>query len=84
MSAQTLTELYVWPRRRQVEEGSDHAPILLLVHGFTILVRVQSRSGTHRCSQWLGVVHAKLLHHVPGVLRLMYRRPVLALLDMEA
>jgi hypothetical protein len=40
MSAQTYRELDVRPHRRQVEEWHDHAPILLLVHVFTFLVRI--------------------------------------------
>jgi hypothetical protein len=46
-SAQTYRELDVWPRRRQVEEWPDHAPVLLLVHVFTFLIRIKSYSHTH-------------------------------------
>jgi hypothetical protein len=51
MSAQTHRELYVRPRRRQVQEGAD--PVLLLVHGLSILVCVQCCSRTHRCDRGL-------------------------------
>ena len=44
--AQTNSELNIRPRRRQVEERADHAPVLLLVPWFSFLVSVQSRSRT--------------------------------------
>jgi hypothetical protein len=39
-SAQTHPELYVRPRCCQVEEGADHAPILLLVNWFMLIPRL--------------------------------------------
>ena len=34
--AEADAELNVWPRRRQVQEGADHAPVLCLVHRLAI------------------------------------------------
>jgi hypothetical protein len=48
MSARTYRELEVRPRRHQVEELHDHAPVLLLVHVFTFLIHIKSCSRTHR------------------------------------
>ena len=83
MSAQTHNKLNVWPRHRQVEKGADHAPVLLLIHGFSVLVRIQDCRGTHRCRQQFGVVHAKLLDDVLGILALVHKRPIHLLLDLK-
>ena len=83
MSTQTHDELYVRPHHCQVEEGADHAPVLLLVHGFSTLISIHHRSRTHQCQHQLGVAHRKLSHHVLRVLALVYERPVLVLLDLK-
>jgi hypothetical protein len=49
MSVQTHRELNVQPRCCQVQEGANHAPVLLLVHKLSVLVRVYRCSRTHRC-----------------------------------
>jgi hypothetical protein len=82
-SAQTHNELYVWPRRHQVEEGADHAPVLPLVHWFSILVRIQSSRTPHGCRHRLHILHMELPQHVFRVLGLMYKCSVLHLLDLQ-
>jgi hypothetical protein len=81
-SAQTYQELDVRPRRRQVEEWPDHAPVLLLVHVFTFLVHIKSCSRTHRCCHSLGILHLELPHNVLGVLSLVHKCFFLWLLDL--
>jgi hypothetical protein len=67
-STQTHRKLDVRPRRRQVQEGADHAPVLLLVHGLFVLVCVERCSRTHLCRQGLWVIHFELLEYVLRVL----------------
>ena len=83
-SAQTHCKVYVRPRRRQVQEGADHAPVLLLVHRISVLVRIQRRSGRHGSRQRLGICHVELLEDVLRVLALVYEGAFLALLDLES
>jgi hypothetical protein len=56
-STQTYPELDVWPRRSQVEEWPDHAPVLLLVHVFTFLIRIKSCSRTVDAKSALSANH---------------------------
>jgi hypothetical protein len=72
MSAQTYQELDVRPRRRQVEEWPDHAPVLLLVHMSTFLICIKSYSRTHRRRHGLGILHLELPHNVLGVQSLVH------------
>jgi hypothetical protein len=48
-SAQTHRKLDVRPRRCEVQEGADHATVLLLVHRLSVLIHVQHCSHTHQC-----------------------------------
>jgi hypothetical protein len=81
-SAQTYRELDVRPRRCQVEEWPDHALVLLLVHVFTLPIRIKSCSRTHRHCHSLGVLHLELPHNVLGVLSLVYKHSFLWLFDL--
>src|SRR5438105_15207503 len=60
-SAQTHCKVYVRPRCRQVQEGADHAPVLLLVHRFSVLVRIQRRRGCHGGRQRLASAMSNFL-----------------------
>ena len=51
------TELNVWPRRRQVQEGADHAPVLLLVHRLAVQVRIKCRRCADRSRLRRQVTH---------------------------
>jgi hypothetical protein len=69
-SAQTHRKLDVQPRRRQVQEGANHALVLLLVHELSILVRIERCSRTHRCCwRWIFV---NLAMSLPLMLALIY------------
>jgi hypothetical protein len=81
-SAQTYWELDVRHRRRQVEKWPDHAPVLLLVHVFTFLLRIKSCSRTHRRRHGLGILHLEFPHNVLGVLSLVHKCSFLQLLDL--
>jgi hypothetical protein len=83
MSAQTHRKLDVRPRRRQVQEGADHAPVLLLVHGLSVLIHVERCSHTHPCQQGLRVIHLERLEDVLRVLGLMYKGSLLRLLVLK-
>jgi len=67
-----------------LQEGADHAPVLLLVHRFSVLVRIQRRRGRHGGRQRLGVRHVELLEDVLRVLALVHEGAFLALLDLES
>jgi hypothetical protein len=82
-SAQTYCEVYVRPRRSQVQERANHAPVLLLVHGFAILISVKCRRGGHGRRKRLALAHVELLQDVLCILALMYKGPVLSLLDLQ-
>jgi hypothetical protein len=60
-SAQTHDEVYVRLCHCQVQEGTNHAPVLLLVHEHTVLINIQSRLGGHGHENRLGFAHVKLL-----------------------
>lgn len=74
--------MYVWPRHSQVQEGANHAPILL-VHGLTILIDIKSRHGGHGRRKRLGLAPIKLLQDAVSILALMHNGPVLDLLDLQ-
>jgi hypothetical protein len=80
-SAQTHRKLDVRPRRRQVQEGVDHAPVLLLVHGISVVVHVQCYSHTHRCRQGLRVFHPEHFEDILRLFSLMHKGSLLRLLD---
>jgi hypothetical protein len=82
-SAQTHCEVYVRPRRSQIHERANNASVLLLVHGFAILISVKCRRGGHGCRKRLALAHVKLLQDVLCILALMYKGPVLSLLDLQ-
>jgi hypothetical protein len=77
MSAQTHTELYVWPHRYQVQEGAYHALVILLVQVFTFLIRVKCCSRTNQHRHSFGVLHLEFPHNVLGVLGLVHKVPSL-------
>jgi hypothetical protein len=82
-STQTYRKLDVRPSYRQVQDGVDHALVLLLVHGLSVLVRVEHCSRTHQCRQGIRVVHLELLENVLRVLGLIDKGTILRLLDMK-
>lgn len=75
--------MYVRPRRSQIQERANHASVLLLVHEFAILISVKCRLGRHGRQKRLALAHVELLHDVLCILALMYKGPVLSLLDLE-
>jgi hypothetical protein len=56
MRAQTHFKVYIWPHHSQVQEGANHAPILL-VHRLAFLIGIKRRRGGHRHRKRLGLVH---------------------------
>jgi hypothetical protein len=59
------------------------ALVLLLVHGFAILISVKCRRGGHGHRKRLALAHVELLQDVLCILSLMYKGPVLSLLDLQ-
>jgi hypothetical protein len=51
MRAQTHFKVYIWPHHSQVQEGANHAPILL-VH-----IGIKRRRGGHGRRKMLGLAH---------------------------
>jgi hypothetical protein len=75
--------VYVRPRCRQVQEGANHAPILLLVHKLIVLIIIQIHRGGHGHQKRLGLAHVKLLKDVLDVFSLVNKCIVLGLLDFQ-
>jgi hypothetical protein len=82
IGAQKHRKLDVQHHYRQVQEGADHAPVLLLVHRRFVLVRVERCSRTHQCQQGLWVIHIELLEDAIRVIGLMHKGSFLRLLDL--
>jgi hypothetical protein len=59
-SVQTHCDVYVRPRRSQVQERANHAPLLLLVHGLVVLIGIKRRRGEHRRQKRLILTHVEL------------------------
>jgi hypothetical protein len=82
-STQTHCEVYLRPRRSKVQEGVNHAPVLLLIHRLAVLIDIQCRRGGHGRQKRLGLVHVKLLQDILCVLALIHKSPILGLLDLQ-
>jgi hypothetical protein len=79
---QTHYEVYVWPRRSQVQERANHAHVLLLVQWLAVLIGIKRHHGVHGHRKSLGLTHVELLLDILPVLSLMHISPVLGLLDL--
>ena len=77
------TELNVRPRRRQVQERADHAPVLRLVHRLAVQVLIKRRRSADRSRLRRQVTHVELPQQVSGVLGLMDERALRSLLDLQ-
>jgi hypothetical protein len=82
-SESTDCKVYIWPRRSQVQEGANHALVLLLVHGLIILISIKHHRGGHGRRKCLGLAHVELLQDILCILTLMYKDPVLGLFDLQ-
>jgi hypothetical protein len=76
-------ELNVRPCHREVQEGVNHALVLSLVNGITVLVRIQRRGHAHRSLHGLALRHVELLHQIFRVIGLMYEDAFLRVLYLN-
>lgn len=82
-SAHTYNKLYVRSRRRKVEEGADHAAILLLVYKLSILIRIQHGRSGNRSRHRLAVSYVKAMKKILCVLALMNEDLFFQLFDLK-
>jgi hypothetical protein len=82
-STQTHDKVYDRPCRRQVQKGADHAHLLLLVHGPTVLIGIQGRCGGHGRRKRLGLKHVKLLSDILRAFALVHKCPILGLHELH-
>ena len=76
------TELNVRPRRRQVQEGADHALVLRLVHRLIVQVLFKRRRSDDWSRLRRQVTNVELLQQVLGVLGLINECALRSLLDL--
>ena len=81
--AEADAELNVWPSHRQVQEGADHAPVLLLVHRIAVQVLIKRRQSVDRSRLRRQVTHVELPQQVSSVLVLMDKSALRNLLDLQ-
>jgi hypothetical protein len=66
-----------------MQERANHALVLLLVHGFVILISVKCRRGGHGRRKRLALAHVELFQDILCILALIYKDPILSLLDLQ-
>ena len=73
--AQTHYKVYIQPHHNQVQEGGNHAPVLLLVHGLVVLISIKHCRSGHGRRKRLCLAHVDLLQDVLCILALMHKGP---------
>jgi hypothetical protein len=82
-SAHAHCKVYIWLHHSQVQEGANHAHVLLLVHGLDVLIGIKHRCGGHGHRRRLGLTHVELRQDILCILVLMHKGPVLGLLNLQ-
>ena len=67
----THTQHNICPRCTKVKQGTDHRAIYLLIHFFTIWIKMKLTICGHGCLHWLDILHFESLEHVLDITRLI-------------
>src|SRR6185312_17541820 len=77
------TKHNIRPRCTKVKQRSNHGAIYLLIHRFSIFIKIEMSIHGHRCLDWFSIGHVKLLEHITCILGLTYESSFLQLLDLK-